>query len=101
MEITKELFESVMEDESIIFISSDIDIKYKYQEDELKTVRRYGINNFFFRVKEWANEYGYEIYSCKESCHLLKDGRLLLEINYKEEQQAVFDCGQRVLEVMK
>lgn len=117
MEISKELFEAVMNIKLGTYYSDNIETERRLWIDKdlicwdaVPFVDEISINDFFFKCKEWASTKGYILFSKTRlssslaSCYFDVMGFHDYEDDFKNdfraesEQQAVFDACQWILE---
>ena len=110
MEISKELFEAVIDDK-VKYYCVDVDeIEYDYESFDRQNPLIMAVNDFFFKCKEWASKKGCILFSKTRlssslaSCYFDVMGFNDYEDDFKNdfraesEQQAVFDACQWILE---
>ena len=105
--ISKELFEAVINVETISGITLVPKLKEYYYVDGISYTLKSGggfisYDTFFFKCKEWAYSQGYIIYSSTKSCSMFKEEVQLYCSNEDiPEQQKIFDACQLIIDKNK
>lgn len=101
--ISKELFEAVMNVETINGITLVPKLKeYDYVDGISYTLKSGGgfisYDTFFFKCKKWAKTQGYVIWSYLDQANTFNFDGIKINSFISKEQQAVFDACQWILD---